>query len=366
MKSNTRLNWLDSIRGIAALIVVIFHIWMLARLVTTKENYFYKFMEFINYDVFDLGKIGVVLFFAVSGFIIPYSLLRYKENPLKRFAISRFFRLYPAYWLSLLFVLIFMSNNSNVLNTLANFTMFQKFIGQDDMLGVYWTLQIELIFYFLCATLFGLKLLQNHRTAYTASYFFMACAFLLSVVRFFTEIKLPVALPLALSVMFFGMTWMRYILKEKGSSKKMVYTLLLFILIALIPTTYLAYNQDYGFEEIWYRYTFSYYTALIMFLSMTTFLKINNRLFLYLGKISYSLYLVHLIVADVVIKQGKLDNLVPNIYIQMVFVLIVSILLASLVYHLIEKPFIGLGRKMIKKLPKTDHQGLLPKKINVT
>ena len=55
-------------------------------------------------DLFNAGRFGVALFFLISGFVIPFS---FKEpRPLLRFALSRFFRLYPAYWLSLMLALL--------------------------------------------------------------------------------------------------------------------------------------------------------------------------------------------------------------------------------------------------------------------
>lgn len=50
----------------------------------------------------DLGRIGVVVFFAISGFIIPTSLNHRSLHPVRKFLISRLFRLYPLYWISII------------------------------------------------------------------------------------------------------------------------------------------------------------------------------------------------------------------------------------------------------------------------
>ena len=50
--------------------------------------------------IFRFGQFGVVLFFLCSGFIIPASLERH--GSLQGFWISRFFRLYPIYWVATL------------------------------------------------------------------------------------------------------------------------------------------------------------------------------------------------------------------------------------------------------------------------
>ena len=47
------------------------------------------------------GRLGVVLFFAISGFVIPFSIKLAHRYPVREFLLTRFFRLYPAYWLSI-------------------------------------------------------------------------------------------------------------------------------------------------------------------------------------------------------------------------------------------------------------------------
>lgn len=351
--SNDRMLWLDSLRGIAALMVAIFHFWMYARLQVKDENSVDKFFEFFTYDYLDIGKIGVVLFFAISGFIIPYSLLRYNDNNLIRFIISRIFRLYPVYWLSILLVILLINKNPSVFNVIANITMFQKFIGQPDLLGVYWTLQIEIIFYIICATIFKIKLLHRHTTIYFSAYFFITFAFLLSVVRYITHIKIPVAVPLALSVMFFGILWMRLLFKQEGIKKKQVYTVLFTIIGMIVPISLLAYNQDYGYEEKWYRYAFSYWIAIGMFVLFTAKVKLVNPIFVLLGKISYSLYLIHLIVASLIFEHSLLGGLTKNIYLLMIISLVISLIMSTVTYYIVEYPFIKLGRSLVKKVTTT-------------
>jgi len=158
-----RLDYIDSVRGIAALAVVYFHLALLLR---TAGRSPWDFVFFT--DIVDAGKLGVVAFFIVSGMVIPHSLTREAANPIKRFAVRRFFRLYPAYWLSALLALLglylmdgkdwpgpfflWRGDGAPVWSTfLVNLAMLQRFLGVPDMIGLYWTLQVELIFYLLCA-----------------------------------------------------------------------------------------------------------------------------------------------------------------------------------------------------------------------
>lgn len=129
-----RWLYVDSIRGIAALAVVYFHIAEVAY----KNNYTNNAVEYFLFNIFseyfDIGKIAVVMFFAVSGFVIPFSLLKASKAPLRSFAFSRFFRLYPAYWVSIALAVAIIplvrGDLFTITQILANVTMLQQFLGQ--------------------------------------------------------------------------------------------------------------------------------------------------------------------------------------------------------------------------------------------
>jgi peptidoglycan/LPS O-acetylase OafA/YrhL len=67
-----------------------------------------------------------------------------------------------------------------------------------------------------------------------------------------------------------------------------------------------------------------------------------GKAFLWLGKISYSLYLLHPLVNDLIVVQ---DNPVLNVLVQTA----ASIAVAYLAYTFIEKPGIALGKKFLNK-----------------
>lgn len=95
LESKKRLIWLDSLRGIAAIFVVILH----------------NLLESVTFGYFDIGKIGGAIFFLISGFVIPISL--YKKS-IKQFIVGRFFRLYPAYGASILLAIKFSLVNNQL------------------------------------------------------------------------------------------------------------------------------------------------------------------------------------------------------------------------------------------------------------
>lgn len=99
-------------------------------------------------------------------------------------------------------------------------TMFQKFIGINDMVGVYWTLQIELAFYIICVFLAYKKMLFNDEVMIKITNLFLGLTLLRAIVRFITDKKIPVALLLGITVMFIGYIYRRYIMKEGIITKK--------------------------------------------------------------------------------------------------------------------------------------------------
>ena len=82
---------LDALRGMAAMAVVVFHY------TTRARNNGVQLFDF------EIGHYGVQLFFCVSGFVIYWTLERSKT--LMDFAVSRFSRLYPAYWAAIALLL---------------------------------------------------------------------------------------------------------------------------------------------------------------------------------------------------------------------------------------------------------------------
>jgi peptidoglycan/LPS O-acetylase OafA/YrhL len=101
-------------------------------------------------EIFKYGYLGVDVFFILSGFVI---LLTAYEKDAFAFTVARMVRLYPAYWVcvTLTAVAIVLTGHSSIAlgQYLANLTMVHSLAGIEDVSGVYWTLAIELQFYFL-------------------------------------------------------------------------------------------------------------------------------------------------------------------------------------------------------------------------
>jgi peptidoglycan/LPS O-acetylase OafA/YrhL len=153
-----RYALLDYLRLVAALMVVGLH-W----LVNGIENG--KVTSIGPNDWADpwasYGYLGVSLFFLISGFVISNSA---RGKTARQFAVGRFVRLYPAFWIALTIttVVIVVAGGDTFTVTvpefLANLTMAPTYFGQGFVDGAYWTLVYELRFYALVGILlfFGL------------------------------------------------------------------------------------------------------------------------------------------------------------------------------------------------------------------
>ncbi|MFE7183020.1 acyltransferase family protein [Streptomyces erythrochromogenes] len=150
--SGARLGWLDALRGIAALVVALHHFDVLRMLPFGGAVW----------RNFDMGLFGVMLFFIVSGYIIPASLER--RGDVRGFWIGRIFRIYPA--LIAAFVLSMMilpagdesikllRTGDDLASLVANGLMLQDLLGVNNGMNVTWTLCYEMVFYFIVTALF--------------------------------------------------------------------------------------------------------------------------------------------------------------------------------------------------------------------
>lgn len=327
-QSGSRLLWIDALRGFAAVMVLIHHyVWEFFHVEALRS-------------IFSPGTFGVVLFFSISGFVIPHSIRKLQGRNPTRFVIGRLFRLYPAYWVSLPFAS--MAYGVSALVLLVNASMIQRFIGFPDAIGVYWTLQVEIAFYALIVL--GVVLGRSNKPGMVSLFFALtlAVAIAFALIRGFLNLKAPVAVPLGLTVMFFSNIYYLH-LREKFLERWQMLALSAFYALALVAIFYMAYNKDWGYGEHPERFIGTYGSALILFLFAAKREPLwSNPVLQWLGKISYSLYLFHLPIYEIVVRG--LTGL--GAVWQVLLATVVSLLIATLVYHFVEKPAIELGKRM--------------------
>lgn len=290
MRKN-RITTFDGLRGIAVLCVVLRHCFSMTPGVSTQ----------FPGELFRYGWLGVNLFFIISGFVISFTLFKY--NSIKNFAIARFARLYPAYWCSIIFsavLVLIVHDHINLSQYLVNFLMFQDWLHFKDVCGVYWTLAFELAFYIIAATIYYFGFFTKHRffilwmamaIAWQLSYF-LGIAHTHSIM---SKLGYIFVLPYA-QLFIFGI----YLYKafSQGWSKSTIF------ILAVAATSYVILTPGRESSSI---IIFKLLVSAIFLLAAfaTRFPQdkyLSSRGLVLLGKISYSWYLTHLMVAEFVVS----------------------------------------------------------------
>jgi peptidoglycan/LPS O-acetylase OafA/YrhL len=271
--SQGRLAELDALRGIAASIVVLFHYtWQGVNVLPE--------VTLIPWGL-SWGHYGVELFFAISGFVIFMTLERTRTAA--DFFVSRFARLFPAYWFAIgltslgLVVLGAQSLSQPPEIALVNLSMMQSFLYLPSVDGVYWSLSVELAFYACMLALWRLNLLARIEM--------VLLGWIALKLLWWGLPELPSRVGAVLAVRYIpwfaiGMTAYRVRTGARSLSEQMP------VLLAGLATVAITGPL---MDSAVFVAIFAIFAALVA--GRLTFL--DNRLLLWLGALSYSLYLIH-------------------------------------------------------------------------
>jgi peptidoglycan/LPS O-acetylase OafA/YrhL len=144
---NPRFPLFDSLRAIAALSILVFHV------------------SFVPGGLGDSGtasryigqlQTGVAIFFLVSGFLLyrPFVAARFAGRPmppLVPYAIRRFFRIVPVYWFAMPLIAVWLEK-PKILHDLVPYLGFAQIYDRSTLFAGYgpaWTLCVEVTFYLL-------------------------------------------------------------------------------------------------------------------------------------------------------------------------------------------------------------------------
>lgn len=167
---------IDGFRGIAALGVVLFHYSFDILPSTTPSPL---------KPLFQYGVYGVEVFFVLSGFVIPYSMVRggYGWSSIGPFMLKRYLRIAPlAYFSALLMILYHAAAlwvlgrpvatadwpGVNIPSILGNLLFHPHLFGSEWYNFVFWTLAVELQFYLVIALLLPMLLQREHAVRNTS------------------------------------------------------------------------------------------------------------------------------------------------------------------------------------------------------
>jgi len=357
-RSGRRLDELDSLRGLAALLVVFFHLNNLWETPATRLAYFVRF--WLLYP-FTAGHEAVVLFFVLSGFVLAIPAIRGKGLTYPVFLLRRLFRIYFPYLVALALGVTGAAKFHNHIGLSAWYTdVWSKpvdwrlvwqhvvFIGQYHYYQfniAFWSLAIEmrisLIFPLLCAL--ALRLRPSHSLVLAAFISFAGSLF-----YYFHPSSEAIYSTLHFAPLFIVGIYLARQQRELSAfyaSRSRIAKLAGALLSAFLFIFGLRNHVDHPLHLVTDWPTTLGAAGIIVFsLNSTVF----RRVLLwppirFLGRISYSVYLLHCTVMLVLVHL--LDGHLPRLVI--VAVCFGSILvLSSIFYFLVEKPSMYWGRQV--------------------
>jgi peptidoglycan/LPS O-acetylase OafA/YrhL len=354
-----RLHQIDALRGLAAILVIISH--ASESLAPFAAQYGHSNLLAQLAQRADFGRMGVIIFFIISGFVVAHT-LGGRDASLGKFAVRRLFRLYPLYWFSIILVIFFNGIGSYPLAPpgdysalLANVTMLPTLLGFEPMMGLYWTLETELVFY-----LFAVVVYQAGQLFRPVALFWIIFA----LIAMFAAVMFGVlpsprllawkSLPLNLSFMFWGALFHAVVFNAglQAHRKKWKVLLLISAGFILLPSfyTFIRFFSSSSPDDL--RWAVSYPAAVLAFV-LIFFAKGGwTQRVSGLGVISYSMYLLHPVALAMVttfLNSRAIDVRMAQLPLMTAVTIGITVTLSIMSYFLLEKPCIFIGRKLTAK-----------------
>jgi len=192
-----RYAHVDGLRAISILWVVAFHVvFVLGYFLPKDEFAALKSSKFLNPLL--QGHLGVDIFFVISGFLIGHLLMsewaKSKTIKVGRFYLRRAFRLLPAYYFAIFLATFVLGKNSE--NLWANLLYVNNYLPvADQFMAWTWSLAIEEQFYIFCPLLLLLVLNGGGRNRLSVLCLFLLSSFLISFATvYFHDFNLPAPL----------------------------------------------------------------------------------------------------------------------------------------------------------------------------
>jgi peptidoglycan/LPS O-acetylase OafA/YrhL len=350
LEAKPRLEYLDSLRGLAATWVVFFHMIFLAQPNLPAP----KGLEFLK-----VGGMGVTLFFIISAFSMCLTMPRHIQTGRSFFSfyVSRFFRIVPLFWSMLVFSTLFLiirgfkvTPGQFIINLGIVYNFFPG--EQESLVMAGWTIGVEVLFYLIFPFIY-LKINSLRKNRLLATVLVFIAFYILGV---WTKGAIdPLFYKWSIlrhAPVFFGGMVFFYLVEIIGQANKKNKIILAIILYIFSILTFNLIGQMSKSIFLDYYGQLLPFGSLLVASALLPLPLIVSKITSYLGKISYSLYLAHPVVIVFVM------HLYPKMYglglrgfygfcLCSLITLGTAIVVATILYNLIEKPAIAFGKSII-------------------
>lgn len=349
--ASKRFEILDFYRFLAILMVMFYHYfsrWSIGH--NNIDLYPYE----NKYDMFLWGRMGVQFFFIISGFVIYMTLER--AISILDFAKKRFVRLWPSMVLmSTITFIVFLlfdtkyifKDSHEIGNLFYSWSFLGKTMSQGNYTyidGSYWSLWVEIQFYFLSAVLYFI--LKKAKTIHLFPFFL----FIMAIIGCFLKPKMAYFNEIFNLFLYFNFFVIGVVFKELFRSQH-PWSLRNwhwhFIIFALLILEWIYFADDGYSKMLDLVFVLAFY--LFIYLSQIQWSS-SNRIFttlVFWGEASYISYLMHQNIGVLIINKigysGKLDFVVP------ISVMILMFTISTVLYSQFEKPVMDFLKKRIFK-----------------
>jgi exopolysaccharide production protein ExoZ len=346
----TQLLSIQYLRGLAALSVLVTHAlqWPLAEM---------------NMALLKTGRLGVEVFFVISGFIITTIAGDDRINP-KQFLVRRAFRIVPAYWAATFLITIlavavpsqFRTTIPTIEGLIKSLLFIPSLEPKAPLLLLGWSLNFEVFFYLLFASLFFLR--SEARTLVLLGIFTL----LVGIGQCVPGLGHVEAIYTSPSLIGFSLGTILAQAYRHGLFARFCAELRWATIVAPGVLLIAFYAVDWnGAEEIalWKHVLMSSTALSIVLFGLNheaTGEMAHVKALKYIGDISYSVYLFHLFSVGAIwaISKRLFDVHQPLVYLSCATLAILAGLATGLVcYQFIEKPFLAGNPKRRRAVPAT-------------
>ncbi|HDR7798113.1 acyltransferase [Bacillus tropicus] len=371
-----RYEELDSIRGISSLVVMIGHHLMIF---SAFQNYSYEdnkpFVVYLLKEtparlVFSSGNESVIIFFILSGFVL-YTSIQKNYDSYGAFLLKRICRIYIPYIIAISIAIICQTTMSEYgisylsewfnrswtiessLSLIAQHILLVGKYNTDAYNGVIWSLVHEMRISIIFPVVVTVCLRKTLRYSLLSLFSFSMCSIAILFLFRSSLTLTSYALTLHYTVLFLlGSLVAKYkndlIVFYSNCTKN---TKIIWLLFAILLYMYegiigeIKVLNNFIFRD--YVVAISACLFVILSLSVSTLSSLlRNKYLLYLGKISYSLYLYHIISLFSLVYM--LHEIFP-LPIILILSLILSFILATISYLFVEKFAFRLGKYVTKQ-----------------